>query len=87
MVKNKIKEYNMLTDLDKWQREKYFCVFLIYVHVIYDDTVFVWVLQNVQLHMQIMFELLLIGDNDLSVIYLIVLRWLTWLPEVFCNVH
>lgn len=50
-------------------------------------TLFVWVLQNVQLHMQIKFELLLIGDKDLSVIYLIVLRWLTWLPEVFCNVH
>ena len=45
------KQYNMSTDLDKWQREKYFCVFLICV--IYDDTVFVRVLQNVQLHMQI----------------------------------
>lgn len=55
-MENKLnmKQY-MLTDLDEWQREKYFCVFLIYVHVIYDDTVFVWVLQNVLLQMQIQF--------------------------------
>lgn len=53
-MKNKLnmKQY-VLTDLDKWQREKYFCLFLIYVHVIYDKSVFVWVLQNVLLQMRI----------------------------------
>lgn len=47
-----MKQY-MWTDLDKRQNVKsIFVSFLIYVHVIYDDTVFVWVLQNVLLQMQ-----------------------------------
>lgn len=51
---------------------KVFLSLLIYVNVIYwDNLLYVWVLQNVLLQMQMKFILLWIGGNEWSVIYLI----------------
>lgn len=69
----KMKPKRIHVDIFRWKAMwKVFLSLLIYVNVInWDNLLYVWVLQNVLLQMQMKFILLWIGGNEWSVIYLI----------------